>query len=87
MGSLGSRLKILGDIMEFSKKLIVFASIMYMATWFVIVVAIFRAEKPPWELMEMLSWVYGAAVACYCGKSAYENKAKIKERGGKLNEH
>ena len=64
--------------MELSKKLIIFASLMYVATWAVIVASIFRAEEPPWELMGMLSWVYGAAVACYCGKAAYENGKKIK---------
>ena len=64
--------------MEFSKILIIFASVMYVLTWAVIVAAIFGSGEPPWELMEMLSWVYGAAVVCYCGKSAYENGAKIK---------
>ena len=67
--------------MEFSKKLIIFASVMYVMTWIVIVVSIFCADEPPWELMEMLSWVYGAAVVCYCGKSAYENGFKIKGGG------
>ena len=67
--------------MEFSKKLLVFASAMYLATWTVIVVTIFIADEAPWELIETLSWVYGAAVACYCCKTAYENKAKIE--GGK----
>ena len=69
--------------MEFSKKLIVFASVMYALTWAVIVITIFRDGGPPWRLMEYLSWVYGAAVCCYCGKSAYENGAKInKNRKG-----
>ena len=63
--------------MEFSKKLIIFASIMYVATWIVIVISVFRVDEVPFELMEMLSWVYGAAVVCYCGKSAYENKYKV----------
>ena len=71
--------------MEFSKKLLVFASFMYMATWIVIVVSIFSADEVPWELMEKLSWVYGAALACYCGKAAYENKEKIKTKV--VNEH
>ena len=67
--------------MEFSKKLIIFASVMYVMTWVVIVTSIFRAGEPPCELLEALSWVYGAAVACYCGKSAYENGHKIKGGG------
>ena len=74
--------------MEFSKKLLVFASAMFMATWTVIVVTIFVDVEVPWELIETLSWVYGAAVACYCGKTAYENKPKI-EKGMEVmaNEH
>ena len=68
--------------MEFSKILIIFASVMYVMTWAVIVASIFRADEPPWELMEMLSWVYGAAICCYCGKAAYENGNKIKRGYG-----
>ena len=64
--------------MEFSKKLLVFASAMYLATWIVMVVSIFHADEVPWELIETLNWVYGAAVCCYCGKAGYENGAKIK---------
>ena len=67
--------------MEFSKKLLVFASAMYLATWAVTVAAIFAAGEVPWGLMETLSWAYGAALACYCGKTAYENGIKIKEAG------
>ena len=67
--------------MEFSKKLMIFASVMYAASWIVTVAAIFFAEEPPWGLIETLSWVYGAAVCCYCGKAAYENGHKIKGGG------
>ena len=67
--------------MEFSKKLIIFASAMYAVTWAVTVASIFLAGEPPWELLEALSWVYGAAVCCYCGKAAYENGHKIKGGG------
>ena len=72
--------------MEFSKKLMVFASLMYAATWAVMAISIFGGGEPPWELMQSLSWVYGAAVCCYCGKSAYENGNKIKGKGGKPDE-
>ena len=68
--------------MEFSKKLMAFASAMYAATWAVTVAAIFATGDAPWRLMESLGWAYGAALACYCGKSAYENGAKIKKGGG-----
>ena len=77
--------------MEFSKKLIIFASVMYAMTWVVVVSAFFFAKEPPWGLLETLSWVYGAAVCCYCGKSAYENKSKIqygyRGKDGTSNEH
>ena len=77
--------------MEFSKKLLIFASIMYVASWIVVVAAVFLADEVPWELIEALSWVYGAAVCGYCGKSAYENKCKIqigsKGKGGAQDEH
>ena len=70
--------------MEFSKKLLAFISVMYIATWIAIIVSLFRMGDAPGELMtilEMHSWVYGAAVACYCGKAAYENREKIKSGG------
>ena len=67
--------------MGFSKKLIVFASAMYLATWVVVVVTIFVDVEVPRELIETLSWVYGAAACCYCGKSAYENGCRIKAAG------
>ena len=73
--------------MEFSKKLIIFASAMYAATWAVTVATVLRGGEPLWELMEMLSWVYGAAACCYCGKAAYENGAKIKGSGANKDEH
>ena len=79
-------MKLVKKGLEFSKKLMVFASAMFAATWAVIVAAFFQGGEPPWELMEKLSWVYGAAVACYCCKAAYENGAKIgssrKGKGG-----
>ena len=72
--------------MEFSKKLIIFVSVIFAATWTVIVVSIFQAGDAPWELMGKLSWVYGTAVACYCGKAAYENKCKIEQGKGETDE-
>ena len=68
--------------MEFSKIVMAFASALYALTWAVVAAAVFADGEPPWQMLESLSWVYGAAIASYCGKTAYENRAKI-ERGAK----
>ena len=67
---------------EFSKKLMIFASVMYAATWLVAVFSWFHLGKIPWELIQNASWLYGATFVSYCGKSAYENKPKIEGWGG-----
>ena len=64
---------------EFSKKLLAFASAMYLLTWALVAATVFTGHETPWPLMDGLNWVYGASVACYCGKSTCENMAKIKE--------
>ena len=63
--------------MEFSKKLMIYASVMYGATWIVAVVSWFAFGETPRELISYTTWLYGAAIATYSGKSAYENKPKI----------
>jgi len=62
---------------EFSKKLMIYASIMYGATWVVTVISWFALGEVPRELISYTTWLYGAAIATYSGKSAYENKPKI----------
>jgi len=62
---------------EFSKKLMIFASVMYGATWVVAVISWFALGETPRELISYTTWLYGAALATYSGKSAYENKPKI----------
>ena len=72
--------------MEFSKKLLAFASAMYLLTWALVAATVFTGHDTPWRLMDGLNWVYGASVACYCGKSACENAAKIR-RGAEDGRH
>jgi hypothetical protein len=62
---------------ETSKALILFASIMYALTWVVAVYSWFDSGSLPDELMKYATYLYGAALAIYGGKSAYENRAKI----------
>jgi len=68
--------------MEFSKKLIMFTSMLYTAALIMAAFSWIYFGEFPQELMQYASWLYGATVVSYCGKSAYENKAKIEKRGG-----
>lgn len=70
--------------MEFSKKLMIFASVMFSLTWAVAVYSWFMYSEIPLDLLQYASWLYGATFVSYCGKTAYENKEKIK--GGGLDE-
>ena len=63
--------------MQASKALILFATVMYALTWIVAVFSWFSSGTLPDELMKYTTYLYGAALAIYGGKSAYENKAKI----------
>ena len=67
--------------MEFSKKLMIFVSVIFAATWGIAVYSWIAGGEFPWQLVEFVNWLYGACFVSYCGKSAYENKCKI-ERGG-----
>ena len=66
--------------LEFSKKLMVFATAMYTATWVLAVASWLTIGELPHELMLYTTGLYCSAFAVYGGKSAYENKPKI-ERG------
>ena len=68
--------------MEFSKKLMVFTSVIFAATWAFAVCAWLAGGAIPWELVEFVNWLYGATFVSYCGKSAYENKYKIETGRG-----
>ena len=67
--------------MEFSKKAFIFASIIFAATWMVAVFSWFSMGVIPWEFTQWISLMYGAVFTSYCGKTAYENKPKIKGWG------
>jgi hypothetical protein len=61
-----------------SKKLMVFASIIYALTWMAYIFAWYHEGlEPPVGLKQMVTWLYGASLALYNGKSLIENKAKI----------
>ena len=68
--------------MEFSKKLMIFVSLIFAATWCVAVFSWIVSGELPGELLEFVNWLYGASFVSYCGKSAYENKYKIDKGGG-----
>ena len=63
--------------METSKALILFASIMYALTWVVAVYSWIENSIIPGELLKYSTYLYGASLAVYGGKAAYENKPKI----------
>ena len=67
--------------MEFSKKLMVFASAMFAATWGVAAYSWFETGAYPEGLAQFATWLYGAALAMYGGKSAYENGIKLHGNG------
>ena len=69
--------------MEFSKKLMVFASLMFAATWGVATFSWFASGGYPEGLAQLATWLYGAALAMYGGKSAYENGIKLHGSGNK----
>jgi len=63
--------------MEYSKKLITFACVIYavalaatIISWFV-----FREVSP--EIMRYGTLLFSSGILAYCGKAAYENRAKI----------
>ena len=72
-------LKYLKQNLEFSKKLIIFVSAIFATAWGVVLYAWFAGREIPWQLVEIVNWLYIATFGMYCGKSAYENGCKIKE--------
>lgn len=68
--------------MEFSQKIIAFASVIYALTWCAAVYSWFSEGTSPERLLEFVTALYAAALAVYGGKSAYENRAKISARYG-----
>jgi len=74
-----------GELINFSKKLMVFASVIYAATWLVMVYSWFALRESPDTLKEYTTYLYGAAFAFYSAKSCIENKAKIEKSKNKAN--
>lgn len=72
--------------MEFSKKLILWASFFYGLMCIVAILSWFLIGEWPREVIEHFSWPFGAIIATYMCKSAYENKPKIEQiwKGGKF---
>ena len=67
--------------MEFSKKLMVFASAAFALTWLAAMVSWFVLRDVPEGVMQFVSVLYGATFVSYCGKSAYENRYRITKGG------
>jgi|GEM_PF-1290617 len=65
--------------MEFSKKLILGASIFYVLMGIASFISWFVFGEWPYEVIEFFAWPTGAAIVSYMGKTAYENKAKIEK--------
>jgi len=63
--------------MTTSKKLLIFASAIYALMQIVVMVSWFVLRDIPGDLLYSTTGMYTAAIAAYCGKSAYENKYKI----------
>jgi hypothetical protein len=69
---------IVGIIILFAGAVLLFGgAVMYALTWLVAVFSWFCSGLLPDELMKYATYLYGAALAIYGGKSAYENKTKI----------
>ena len=68
--------------MEFSKKIMLFTSAIYLISWGMAAYYLVVNCEIPWELIQYANLLYGASGVSYCGKSAYENKAKIDKWGG-----
>lgn len=64
---------------EFSKTLMLFASVLVAATWIAAAASWFMWQEFPYELVRYTTWFYGTAIAFYMGKSGYENREKIKK--------
>jgi len=62
---------------EFSKIMMIFASVLCGGTWIVAVVAYFLGLDFPTDLAGFALAFYGAVSVAYMAKSGYENRAKI----------
>ena len=67
---------------EFSKLVMIVSFILYVATWFVAVVYMFRFNEVPTDFIQWPSIVFGTECIVYSIKAAIENKAKILTKKG-----
>jgi len=63
--------------MDFSKFLMIFATVLCTVTWIASVVAWFLWREFPEDITQYSIWFYGTSLVVYMAKSGYENKAKI----------
>ena len=62
---------------EFSKNLMIFASVMYAVTWVVLVLSWFIIGEMPEGIKTYATWLYGAVMGVYGAKAYGENRLKI----------
>ena len=65
--------------LEFSKCILIFASIVCAGAWFAAAMSWFIWREFPAELVQHTGWFFGA-IAAYMGKSGYENREKIRAK-------
>ena len=70
--------------LEFSKRLMIVASVLCSGTWIASALAWFIWREFPYDLVQYTVWFYGATFALYMAKACYENKLKIKSNGGQF---
>lgn len=70
---------------EFSKRLMIFATVIFALSWVIAVFSWFYAGEIPVYLLRYSHLIYGACCASYYCKTAYENKPKIEGKGSEIN--
>ena len=63
--------------MEFSKWVMVIATLIFVGTWIVAIISWFIWRDIPTELIIFINICYGMGSSAYMCKTAYENKLKI----------
>jgi len=65
--------------LEFSKKIMILATVIFAASWLIAVFSWFFMGEIPAYLLRYSHLLYGAGCASYYCKTAYENKPKIEK--------
>ena len=71
-----TELDIKADQVSLSKKIMIYCSVLYGLTWFIMALSWFLFREIPTEIKEYTTYVYSIAIAVYFGKTAYENGKK-----------